>query len=529
MLFSDKNYRRKFLNDYGKDPTQDSWHYMRQDRLDYIRIYDDELGSGAVDQITWDDLNMDDIFLRINHTRSFIGEQVLYHRLHDLDAAGDRDTFEAHINYFDQNTEARLKAEQKLARLGKVQTSYFMPRMLKYLADYKMTLAPLYSILQMLLLLSVVSAIITKLNICITAAIAIGCINLALYVREKGRSEGLFQALSGLYSLIDFSQFAVSENVVPESMVTAELKKSLSELRSLKWRSGYLVSKKSAAQADAQGILSDYLLGITLWDLTFFHHIVKTVKGHEEAVMRLYEFAGEVDMFISIASYRRSMDGYCVPVFTEETSVCAEALRHPLIEDAVPNDAALGNYSMLMGANASGKSTYMKAVAINLILAQTINTCSAVSFRAPAAKVMTSMAIRDDVVSGESYYVREVRYLKRMIDQVESGKPVLLIIDEILKGTNTVERIAASEAVLRYLAKYPCIVLVATHDLELIDRMKDIYEVWHFDTLQTEDGIEFDYRLHRGIGGGTNAIALLSLFGFPEEIVADAKKGSGSA
>ena len=94
----------------------------------------------------------------------------------------------------------------------------------------------------------------------------------------------------------------------------------------------------------------------------------------------------------------------------------------------------------------------MKSLAVNVILAQTIDTACCMSFTLPMIKVMTSMAIRDDVVSGESYYVREVRYLKRMLDEIGQGRLTLCVIDEILKGTNQTERLAASEAVLKYTA-----------------------------------------------------------------------------
>ena len=87
---------------------------------------------------------------------------------------------------------------------------------------------------------------------------------------------------------------------------------------------------------------------------------------------------------------------------------------------------------VLTGANASGKSTFMKAVAINVILAQTINTCVAKNMKRPAIQVMTSMALRDDVLQGESYYMREIKYLKRMLDELETGEPMLFVIDEIL-------------------------------------------------------------------------------------------------
>lgn len=90
----------------------------------------------------------------------------------------------------------------------------------------------------------------------------------------------------------------------------------------------------------------------------------------------------------------------------------------------------------------------------------------------PAIQVMTSMALRDDVLQGESYYMREIKYLKRMLDELKTGEPMLFVIDEILKGTNTRERLAASNAILSYMVQKQGFLLIATHDLELVYALK---------------------------------------------------------
>ena len=166
----------------------------------------------------------------------------------------------------------------------------------------------------------------------------------------------------------------------------------------------------------------------------------------------------------------------------------------------------------------------MKAAAINMLLAQTINTCTAKSFKASHMYVMTCLSLRDDVLSGESYYFREARYLKRMIDVIDSRNNVLCVVDEILKGTNTHERIAASKAILDYIAKDNCIALIATHDMELTET--DLYNKFYFDSTVLNDDIVFDYKIHEGIGGKSNAIALLEILGYPKTIVERARRGA---
>ena len=162
---------------------------------------------------------------------------------------------------------------------------------------------------------------------------------------------------------------------------------------------------------------------------------------------------------------------------------------------------------VLTGANASGKSTFMKAVAINVILAQTINTCVAKNMKMPAIQVMTSMALRDDVL--------------------KTGEPMLFVIDEILKGTNTRERLAASNAILSYMVQKQGFLLIATHDLELVYALKNRYDTYYFDSQVREKDIVFPYKIRRGIVGKTNAIDLMELLDFPEEITDQARREVG--
>ena len=138
--------------------------------------------------------------------------------------------------------------------------------------------------------------------------------------------------------------------------------------------------------------------------------------------------------------------------------------------------------------------------------------------------VISSMALRDDVVTGDSYYIREAKRIKEMLNRDDKNKKSLIVIDEILKGTNTHERIAASFAILDYFAGTSHFVLVATHDMELVNGMKERYESFYFESRINEENIIFDYHINKGIGGKSNAIALLSVLGYPQEIVESARE-----
>lgn len=137
--------------------------------------------------------------------------------------------------------------------------------------------------------------------------------------------------------------------------------------------------------------------------------------------------------------------------------------------------------------------------------------------------VLTSMALRDSIQNGESYFVAEIKSLRRMLGAL-SRFPCVLFMDEILRGTNTPERIAASVAVLAHIARKNTIALIASHDIELTELMKDAYDCYSFSERIEENGVTFDYKLKSGPSKTRNAIKLLGLMGVDEEIVAEAER-----
>ena len=190
-------------------------------------------------------------------------------------------------------------------------------------------------------------------------------------------------------------------------------------------------------------------------------------------------------------------------------------------------------------------------VAVNAILAQTIHTCAANAYRAPffsiyssmslrdnlengesyyiveikaLKRILTSMALRDNLAGGESYYMVEIRSLKRILEECEKPEPVLCIVDEVLRGTNTVERIAATTQILKSLANQHFMCFAATHDIELTELLKDEYHNYHFEEEIKEGDISFNYKLLKGKATTRNAIRLLEIMGYDEEIIRHATR-----
>lgn len=260
---------------------------------------------------------------------------------------------------------------------------------------------------------------------------------------------------------------------------------------------------------------------IFLVDLILYNRTVGRMARHAEALHALWQAVGRLDAAVSVASFRKSLAAYCEPTFEPGGGIAFAGMFHPLLENPVANSAKLWNDCIVTGSNASGKSTFIKAVAVNCILAQTVATCCAERFSLDRFYVASSMALRDNTLAGESYFVAEVKSLKRLLACCKAQRTAVFI-DEILRGTNTPERIAASVAVLRVLHESKSLCLVASHDIELTDLLAGLYDSRHFSETFAGDAISFDYLLKDGPSRSTNAIRLLEHMGFEKSIVEEA-------
>ncbi|MDE6851832.1 MAG: hypothetical protein K2J67_05010, partial [Lachnospiraceae bacterium] len=251
------------------------------------------------------------------------------------------------------------------------------------------------------------------------------------------------------------------------------------------------------------------------------------IQKYQKELFQMYEIIGYMDSMLSVASYRVMEQGQCcIPEFVTEGELILETeeIRHPLLQDGVTNSLRTQQSVLLTGSNASGKSTFLKTVAINAILAQTVHTVLAQSYRSSMFHIASSMALRDDIMEQESYYMVEIKSLKRILDYSQNSElPILCFIDEVLRGTNTVERIASSSQILRVLTKQGNLCFAATHDIELTYLLEQEYANYHFEEQITEQDVRFDYRLHTGRTNSRNAIKLLQMLGYDKAVIQSAE------
>ena len=268
-----------------------------------------------------------------------------------------------------------------------------------------------------------------------------------------------------------------------------------------------------------------YITMIFHIDLICFNRMRGEMIGRLEDIDALAGLLGYLETAVSVCLFRVSMEeSICTPEFDDiQNGLKIKKGYHPMITNPVKNSIDTSRCVLITGTNASGKSTFLKMVALNVLLAQTIYTVCAEDYRAPLYRLYTSMSLRDNLESGESYYIVEIRAIQRIIEQAKKKRQrVICFVDEVLRGTNTIERIAASSQILKNFSRKDVLCFAATHDLELTTLLKEDYENYHFEEEVADNDILFNYQLRPGKAASRNAIRLLQLMGYDEAIIASA-------
>lgn len=454
-----------------------------------------------IDDKTWSDLNMDTLFHKINFNFTAIGEMRLYATLRGMFKVNQTSL----INMFKENKVFRLNVSYILSKIGKNVYPLFPDQMLPTKRNILLMFCPLLPFIGFAFIFLIPSK---GILICLTFMI----LNAILSFKLKKSYDQ------------DLKSIFYTANVIKQSQALSKIESTpaisvdFTHFKASRRFSGLL------ARVESQDMASSIIMFIKLVfmiDYVLFHLIQRSYFKYQEEVMTCYDYISILDNHYSIAMYQHTLTHYCYPKINHNINgLQMKSIIHPLLdeENAIANTIDISNHILLTGSNASGKSTFMKAVALNLILAQSIQTATAHSFIYQPGYVMTSMANADDVLSGDSYFLSELKSIRRLFNTHQCNK-IYCFIDEIFKGTNTTERIAASESVLSYLDNQKAYqVIAATHDVELSTLLENTYNNYHFNESIQENSIFFDYKIKPGKANTRNAIELLRITQFPIDI-----------
>lgn len=324
-----------------------------------------------------------------------------------------------------------------------------------------------------------------------------------------------------------FSQTAIE--VLPDSDRLGEQRRKLSaalrsgRLPSLQWRIPLLFLGLS-------GFMHTIIDLLVFWDLQVLWLMESCYIKHRADLIDAIGAVGECELFASMGAFAWEESNACRPEFVNDPQTLEiEEGRHPLIAagSAVCNSVRLTPSVptwIVTGSNMSGKSTFLRMAATNVLLAQMGSAVTAGRMRLSPLEIMTDLRIRDDLSKQESYFLAEVRQVRRMVMAAQAGRPVLALIDEPFRGTNSAERVAAASAVISALMAGSGVHIIATHDAALTSLADEAHaRNYHFQEHFDRDELVFDYTLLPGPAKSRNALRVLEAEHYPEEVVRRAK------
>lgn len=482
----------------------------------YIRTYFDmeEHDGYTIDDQTWDDFNMDEVFARLDRTYSSAGESILYkmlrNPLHDKKKLEERDKL---VETLRSSTDLRTKLQMVYFKLGYDKKNTFLDMIMDSLEENKVKYY-LYMLFGKILMFgTIILSILLKEPMLLLGTFILLWVN--VFINDKERKNVKSQGLIYLRNIIVSAKKiqAINEPVIEE--YNNKIKDLLKELKVIDR------ATRAIQLANTGGGVFEVLTIPFLLEETAFYRVANLLDEKREYILDLYYLIGEIESYISIASYKEELkDKYTKPNFVDKVGINIVDGVHPLIKNAVPNSISFEKRGIVLtGTNMAGKSTFLRMIGLNIIFAQTFNFTLTKKYEACFFNIVSSISPSDDVTLGKSYYMAEAEALLRIIKALDLELPVFCPIDEIFRGTNAIERIASSAEILRYINSKDSISIVATHDRELTDILKENYDFFYFSEKVDNKGLSFDYKLKRGISKTRNAIKLLEHIGYPKEII----------
>ncbi|MFL0267597.1 MutS-related protein [Candidatus Clostridium radicumherbarum] len=279
------------------------------------------------------------------------------------------------------------------------------------------------------------------------------------------------------------------------------------------------LSKISDKVSDRRNLFSILLNAIFLWDFHLITQLENWKKQYGKLVMPWLNAIGDMEALSSLSIIGFDNPEWTLPVIDNSLKVRAENIAHPLLsKDAVSNGVEINRSSSILlitGSNMSGKSTFLRTIGINLVLAYAGASVRAAEFSCGLMNIYTCMRISDNLEKNISSFYAEIIRIKKIVTAAKGGETVFFLLDEIFKGTNSLDRHTGAEALINMLSKENTLGIVSTHDLELGDLENKNQKVknYNFQEYYKKNEIQFDYKLRKGISATRNAKFLMKLAG----------------
>lgn len=515
-----KKERIAFAASFGKTKTEGfnfemiKRYYFNKDHTNAFQDISDQIAN---------DLDLDLFFCLVDRTSSKIGQQFLYNKLRVIEEKDEQLALkETIIQYLNDHPSERIEIQRQLSKLNHQQAYYLVDLFQKELEEKPKW----YFLVPLLSFTSILSLILSFFNpVLLIVLLTVFSINVFIHYGLKRKTNLFVNSIPALLTLGTIAQKLSKHSLFKELNPTK--KSALKVIEAIRKKmTVFKLEQKIDSEIEAVYWYLMELIKITfLLEPLLMFSSIKSLQSKADEIEEVYQFVGEIDVLISIASMRSGIDSFCIPEISSDVQRFSfDELKHPLVVDCVANNLQIEKSILLTGSNMSGKSTFMRSIGLNYLSGLCLNTCFAKNALIPRAKLFTIMRIEDDLMLSSSYFLKEVSEMKNVLTQLSSHQQAIILLDELFKGTNTKERIAAAKAILSYLNKKNVRVLVATHDIELTELLKNEFDLYYFSESFTDSNYYYDYKLKPGIPKNGNAIRILELNQFPREIIQDANE-----
>jgi hypothetical protein len=519
MFQTSKKIKQKLAQSFG-EIKDDPFYFYSIER--YFRSRNHTEDYQILSDKTCNDLDFNELFKFVDRTTSKIGQQYLYNTLRTIPSDSYKLTErEKLIQTITVDPELRLSIQLQLNKLVS-ENSYFISTLFQEEHIKKPKWFFIIPLLSFSSLMSVLLLPFTPQFFFVLLGLMI--INLGIHYWNKQNLNEYFGTIPQLLILTRVAKKLLKYNILKE--INTGVPESISSIEKIR-RHMSLFKIEVQVQSDFGTAFLTFLelfKALFLLEPLLLFGVLRQLDTRRKDIENVYSFVGYVDTIVSISSLRHGLKTYCLPrIESGHKIIDAEEIYHPLIENCVPNSIKVEGHSILLtGSNMSGKTSFIRTIGLNIITGLTINTCFAKQFCFPRLRIFSAIRLSDNLMNDKSYYFEEVLTIKEMIDKSQDNESNLFLLDEIFKGTNTIERIAAGRAVLAYLNNSRNIVFVSTHDIELADMLKDTYDLYHFSERVENKTVDFDFRLKEGKLKNRNAIRILEINDYPGEIITEA-------
>lgn len=497
---------------WGKEGCKEPW--LATKLFDLTR----NAATEPVDNGTWRDLEFERLFTSMDSTLTPLGSQCLYRKLRIYrDDPGELEKDYAAYQVLRRDSALREQLQLGLWPLRRDSDALTCESLFGELPAYP-RLAGLVLLISVASLLVIAATILNPALAWLLGA-AVLC-NLCVVAFLRHDIHETFLATERLGRMISaaarLARVAAPRPVSQPTRLSAIFSETAGLRGSFRW---FLADRSN-----------DFVASFYLWLTLLFlaDHVAamlvtRNLRRHRDTLTQVFLQVGSLDADIAIASWLQRIPAHCLPAITTEKTIELIDGFHPLLSAPVANSVALsGQSALVVGSNMAGKTTFIKMVGANIILGRTLGVCFAAGAVIPRAKVMASIRAEHSIESGKSHFFAELERILSFVQRAERDGREVFLIDELFRGTNTPERIAAAKAVLESLDAHAQ-VLVTTHDVELQYLLGPSFLTFHF--IENPELPEvFDYRLHSGISTTKNAIKLLEKVGFPPAIVREARR-----